>query len=144
MNKVLISGNLGQNPKPFEFSNGGAKASFQLALDRKYRDKNGNLHKETNWPTVVLYGKQAKAAIDYLKKGRRVEVEGRLVTRSYEKNGQAHFIMEVVAERMKFVPGGNGKPNDNANGNPQPKAEPQTAQPESQVPEEVEGEEGPF
>ncbi len=88
-------------------------------MDRTYRDRNSNLQKRTEWPTVVLYGKQAQAAIDYLKQGRRVEIEGRLQTRSYDKNGQRHFVTEVVAERMKFVPGGNGKPNGNSQDKPQ-------------------------
>jgi single-strand DNA-binding protein len=123
MNKVMLSGNLGKDPRPFQFSNGGTKASFQLAVDRTYRDGKGNLQKRTEWPSVVLYGKQAQqaqAALDYLKQGRRVEIEGRLQTRSYDKNGQRHFVTEVVAERMKFVPGGNGKPNGTPQDNPQP------------------------
>ncbi len=119
MNKVILSGNLGKDPRPFQFSNGGTKASFQLAVDRTYRDAKGNLQKRTEWPSVVLYGKQAQAALDYLKQGRRVEIEGRLQTRSYDKNGQRHFVTEVVAERMKFVPGGNGKPNGNSQEKPQ-------------------------
>jgi len=119
MNKVILSGNLGKDPRPFQFSNGGTKASFQLAVDRTYRDRNSNLQKRTDWPTVVLYGKQAQAALDYLKQGRRVEIEGRLQTRSYDKNGQRHFVTEVVVERMKFVPGGNG--NGKSNETPQEK-----------------------
>ena len=119
MNKVILSGNLGKDPRPFQFSNGGTKASFQLAVDRTYRDAKGNLQKRTEWPSVVLYGKQAQAALDYLKQGRRVEIEGRLQTRSYDKNGQRHFVTEVVAERMNFVPGGNGKPNGNSQEKPQ-------------------------
>lgn len=114
MNKVILSGNLGKDPKALQFSNGGSKASFQLAVDRTYRDHSGKLQKRTEWPTVVLYGKQAKAAMDYLKQGRRVEIEGRLQTRSYDKNGQRHFVTEVVADRMHFVPGGNGKSNPTA------------------------------
>ena len=108
MNKVILSGNLGKDPRAFKFSNGGTKASFQLAVDRAYRDAEGKLQKRTEWPTVVLYGKNAQAALDYLKQGRRVEIEGRLMTRSFDKNGQRHYVTEVVTERMKFVPGGNG------------------------------------
>jgi len=131
MNKVILSGNLGKDPRPFQFSNGGTKASFQLAVDRAYRDKQGNLQKRTEWPTVVLYGKNAKAALDYLKQGRRVEIEGRLMTRSFDKSGQRHYVTEVVVERMKFVPGGNG--NGKANGTPQDNPQPHGGV----VPEEV-------
>ncbi len=119
MNKVILSGNLGKDPRPFQFSNGGTKASFQLAVYRTYRDRNSNLQKRTDWPTVVLYGKQAQAALDYLKQGRRVEIEGRLQTRSYDKNGQRHYVTEVDAERKKFVTGGNGKPKATTQDKPQ-------------------------
>lgn len=131
MNKVILSGNLGKDPRAFKFSNGGTKASFQLATDRAYRDAEGKLQKRTEWPTVVLYGKNAQAALDYLKQGRRVEIEGRLMTRSFEKTGQRHYVTEVVAERMKFVPGGNG--NGKATGTIQDNPQPH----EEAVPEEV-------
>ena len=126
MNKVILSGNLGKDPRPFQLSNGGTKASFQLAVDRAYRDKQGNLQKRTEWPTVVLYGKNAQAALDYLKQGRRVEIEGRLQTRSYDKNGQRHYVTEGVADRMNFVPGGNG--NGKASDTPEDKTQPHEAE----------------
>jgi single-strand DNA-binding protein len=116
INKVFLVGRLGKDPEHRATAGGTPVSTFSLATDR-FRKQNGNLEKETEWHRVVAYGKPAECCNQYLHKGRLVCVEGSLETRTWENQGQKHFITEVVAARVTFLDSkGNG------GGNPAPAA----------------------
>jgi single-strand DNA-binding protein len=105
VNKAIIVGNLGQDPELRHTQAGQAVCELSVATSRKYKD-----NEETTWHRIVVWGKQAEACAEYLKKGRQVYVEGRLQTRSWnDKDGNKRWITEIVAEQVQFLGGGNAK-----------------------------------
>lgn len=109
VNKVIIIGNLGQDPELRYTQGGQAVCRLSIATSRKYLNKQSNeMVEETEWHRVTVWGKQAENCNTYLTKGRSVYVEGRLRTSSYEKDGQTHYSTEIVAEEVKFLGGGSG------------------------------------
>lgn len=106
LNKYMIIGNLGQDPDT-KFTDGGtAYCRLSIATNRSWKDKDGNKKDETTWHRVVVWGKQAEACGEYLKKGRQVFVEGRFQSREYEANGEKRYSSECVAERVQFLKDG--------------------------------------
>lgn len=103
MNKVILVGNLAKDPELKHTSNGTAVLSLRLACNRTFQTKGGEKREEVCWVTVVVWGKQAEAVAQYQKKGSPLLVEGRLQNREWEKDGQKHSILEVVAERTQFL-----------------------------------------
>ena len=108
VNKVILVGNLGRDPEVRYTTNGTAVANLNLATARRYRDRDGNWQEETDWHRVVLFGRLGEVAGEYLSKGRQIYIEGRLQTRSYEKDGQTRYITEVVGNDMQMLGGGGG------------------------------------
>ena len=111
INKVIIVGNLGQAPELRYMPNGGAVASLTLATSESWRDKaTGEQREKTEWHRVVVFGKLAEIAGEYLKKGGKVYVEGRLQTRSWDdkQSGQKKYMTEVVASDLVLL-GGRGE-----------------------------------
>lgn len=110
INKVILIGNLGQDPEVRYTANGTAVANLRLATSETWRDKQTGEQKEnTEWHTVVLFGKTAEIASQYLKKGRQVYIEGRLQTRKWQdKSGNDRFSTEVVGNDMQMIGGGSG------------------------------------
>lgn len=120
VNKVILIGNLGKDPELRYAPNGSAVTSFSIATNEQWKDQEGNPQERTTWHNLVLWGKLAEVAAEYLKKGRKVYVEGRLQYRDYEdKNGNKRYVTEVVVndlvmlgsrqdggEREEPVPGG--------------------------------------
>ncbi len=105
VNKVFLYGNLGRDPELRALPSGAQVASFSIATTRTYKDKDGNKQEQTDWHNIVLFGRQAEVASQYLKKGRPVFVEGRLQTRSWEdKDGKKQYRTEVVVDRFQFGP----------------------------------------
>ena len=104
INKVFLYGNLGRDPELRALPNGSQVASFSMATTRNYKDKNGNKKDQTDWHNIVIFGKQAEVANQYLKKGRPVFVEGRMQTRSWEQDGQKKYRTEVIVDRFQFGP----------------------------------------
>lgn len=105
LNKVMLMGHLGANPETRD-ANGTLIANLSLATSRKYKDRNGQQVEETEWHRVVLFGRTAEIAQEWLKKGSCIFVEGRLRTRQYEdRQGQKRFATEIVGENMQFVNG---------------------------------------
>ncbi|CAL4325560.1 Single-stranded DNA-binding protein [Buchnera aphidicola (Neophyllaphis podocarpi)] len=98
INKVILIGNLGQDPEIRYMPNGGAVANMTLATSENWKDKNTGESKErTEWHRVVLFGKLAEIAGDYLRKGSQVYIEGTLQTRKWQdQNGQDRYTTEVV------------------------------------------------
>lgn len=98
INKVQLSGNLGNNPEIKTFENGNKVARFSIATNEGYTSKNGERVNNTQWHTVVAWGKVAERAETELKKGSFVSLEGRIMNRNYtDKNGQKKYITEIVA-----------------------------------------------
>lgn len=110
LNKVMLMGNLGKDPEVRYTTSGQAVASFSLATSERYKSKSGDWEEKTEWHNIVLWGKQAETAKDYLAKGRTVFIEGRLQTRKWQdKEGKDRYTTEIVGDRMQFVgPKGDG------------------------------------
>ncbi len=103
LNKVMLIGNLGRDPELRTTPSGQNVATFSMATNRRYKNREGEWQDETQWHNIVAWGNQAEFITNYLKKGSRLFVEGRLTHRSWEdQNGQKRYITEVVLEN--FVP----------------------------------------
>jgi len=110
INIAMIIGNLGNDPKTTVASNGNTIASFSVATSERYKDKNGQQQEQTEWHRVVVFGRLAEICEQYLKKGSRVYIEGRLQTRQWEdKNGNKQNTTEIVAKEMKMLGSRDGK-----------------------------------
>ncbi|MBN2226780.1 MAG: single-stranded DNA-binding protein [candidate division Zixibacteria bacterium] len=104
VNKVILIGNLGKDPELKYTPGGQAVANFSLATTEKWRDKDGNMQDKTEWHNIVLWGRQAEIAKEYLAKGRQVYIEGRIQTRSWDdKDGNKRYTTEIVGQRMQFL-----------------------------------------
>ena len=104
LNRVMIIGNLGSEPEMRFAPNGNPVTSFRVATNRRYTTTDGERKEETEWFAVVAWGKLAEQCNQFLTKGQRVYVEGRLSTRTWEsQDGQKHYRTEVVAERVLFL-----------------------------------------
>ena len=106
-NRVQLIGNLGDNPEVTEYAKGKKVARFNIATNEDYKGSDGKVVKETQWHPVVMWGKLAEITEQYVKKGQMLALEGKLVHRSYEKDGQKRYITEVVASEMLML-GKNG------------------------------------
>src|SRR2546425_13011135 len=101
LNKVMIIGNLGADPEMRYTADGTALTSFRVASSRNYSGRDGERHEETEWFSVVTWSKLAEQCSQFLQKGRKVYVEGRLQTRSWDgPDGQKRYKTEVVADKV--------------------------------------------
>jgi single-strand DNA-binding protein len=109
VNKVILIGNLGANPE-MRFTPGGqAVANLRIATTERWTDRNGQRQEATEWHRVVLWGKQAEVAGQYLQKGRQVYIEGRIRTRQWQdQSGQKRYTTEIVGTSMQMI-GGRGE-----------------------------------
>jgi len=103
LNKVMILGNLGQDPEIRYTPAGMPIVNFSVATDEAYVDKDGKRQERTEWHRVVVVAKLALTCHEYLKRGRQVFVEGRLRTREWESNGATGRRTEIVASRVQFL-----------------------------------------
>jgi single-strand DNA-binding protein len=115
LNKVMLIGHLGGDPELKYTPGGAAVATFNIATNEVYKDKDGNQQEKTDWHRIVAWNKLAETAAEYLKKGQQVYVEGRLQTRSWnDKDGNKRYTTEVVAGTFQFLgrkgDGGGGAP----------------------------------
>lgn len=113
VNKMILMGNLGNDPEIRSFPNGGAVANLTIATSESWRDKQTGEQKEkTEWHKVAIFGKLAEIAGEYLKKGSQVYIEGALQTRKWQdQNGQDRYTTEIVVQGFSGVLqmiGGNG------------------------------------
>ena len=105
LNKVMLIGRLTADPQLRSTTGGSSVSSFSIATNRNWVDKNGARQEEVQFHNIVLWGRQAEVASQYLKKGALVFIEGRLQTRSWQDNqGQPRKTTEIVGERMQMGP----------------------------------------
>ena len=106
VNKVILVGRLGRDPETRFTGGGQAVANFSVATDETYKDKNGERQKRTEWHKIVVWGKQAEIAQQYLKKGSLIYVEGRIQSREWQdKEGQKRTSFEIVANNFRMLGG---------------------------------------
>jgi single-strand DNA-binding protein len=104
LNKCMIIGNLGRDPEMRYTPSGQAVTQFTVAVNRNYKDAQGERQEETEWFRVVAWGQQAEFAAEYLRKGNKVYVEGRLQTRQWEgQDGQKRYTTELVANTIQTL-----------------------------------------
>ncbi len=104
VNKVILVGRLGQDPELRYTPGGAAVTTCSVATNEVWKDQDGNKQERTDWHRVVFWRKQAELAGEYLRKGSRLYVEGRLQTRSWDdKDGNKRYTTEVVADRLEFL-----------------------------------------
>jgi single-strand DNA-binding protein len=108
VNKVILVGRLGRDPETRYTGGGQAVANFSIATDETYKDRNGERQKRTEWHKIVVWGKQAEIAQQYLKKGSLLFLEGRIQSREWQdKEGQKRTSFEIVATNFRML-GGRG------------------------------------
>ncbi len=101
LNKTMIIGNLGRDPEMRYTQSGQAVTQFTVAVNRNYKDSSGEWKEETEWFRVVAWAALAERTAEYLRKGRKVYVEGRLQTRTWEgQDGQKHYTTELIANTV--------------------------------------------
>ena len=115
INKVILVGNLGQDPEVKYTAGGAAVTTLSLATSESWKDKDtGSDQEKTEWHRVVLWRRLAEIAGEYLKKGSKVYIEGQLQTRKWEQDGQTRYTTEVVGRDMQFLDSRGGSSSDNS------------------------------
>lgn len=128
----MLLGHVGKDPELKFIPSGLAVCSFSLATNESYKDKEGNQVDRVEWHKLVVWGKQAEIAGKYLKQGAQIFVEGKLQTRSWEKDGQKHYMTEIVVSNFQMIGKGDGAPvKSNDDEKPFGKDKPLFAQPEA-------------
>lgn len=124
VNKVILIGNLGKDPELKYLPSGRAVAEFSIATSENWKDKDGNRQEKTEWHNIVLWGRTAEVAKEYLSKGSSVYIEGRLQTRSWDdKDGKKQYKTEIVGDRMQML----GSRRDASSSGPADQGQPQEA-----------------
>ncbi len=108
LNKVQLIGNLGKDPELKYTPSGVAVATFSIATSESWKDADGNQQEKTEWHNIVAWRKLAEICGEYLKKGKKVYLEGKLQTRNYEKDGVKRYVTEIVADQLIMLDGGGG------------------------------------
>ena len=107
INKVILIGNVGQDPEiryTGDVNNGTKVATLRVATTERYRDRNGNLQEHTEWHSIVVWRNTADVVEKYVKKGTQVYIEGRLRTRSWDdQNGNKRYVTEIVADTLQLL-----------------------------------------
>lgn len=103
LNKVLLIGRLGRDPEVRETPGGQTVANFSVATDETWKGKDGEKHEKTEWHRIVVWGRQAEIAGEYLRKGTLVYIEGSLETRKWEKDGVDRYSTEVKCFRFQML-----------------------------------------
>ena len=122
INKVIIVGNLGQDPETRYMPSGSAVTNFTVATNESWKDKQTGEQKDrTEWHRVAMFNRLAEIAAEYLRKGSQVYIEGKLRTRKWQdKQGNDRYTTEIVANEMQMLGGRGGS----AGGAPEPRREP--------------------
>jgi single-strand DNA-binding protein len=104
INKVILVGNLGKDPEIRTFENGGKVAQFSLATSEAYKDKEGNWQEQTEWHNIVVWRHLAERAENFLKKGSKIYLEGKIRSRSWEdKDNNKRYITEIVGDKVLLL-----------------------------------------
>jgi len=109
LNKAMVYGNLTRDPEMKALPSGMNVTSFSIATNRRYKDRDGNYQDAVDYHNIVVFGRQAETSAQYLHKGSSAYIEGRLQTRSWEKDGAKQYRTEIVADRVQFGPKGSGE-----------------------------------
>lgn len=115
VNKAIIIGNIGQDPKVNQTQSGKTVARFTVATSKKYKQQDGSMAENTQWHNIVAWNKLGEIVRDYCHKGSKVYVEGEIETRSYEKDGEIKYITEIIAGSVQLL----DKKSDNQGGQSQ-------------------------
>lgn len=128
VNKVILIGNVGGDPETRYMPNGNAVTNITLATTDSWKDKQtGQQQERTEWHRVVLFGKVAEIAGEYLRKGSQCYIEGRLQTREWEKDGVKRYTTEIVVDMggtLQLL----GSKQEGGDRQPRPQSQPQTSQ----------------
>jgi len=105
VNKVILIGNLGRDPEVRSTPSGQPNAKFTLATSRRWRDKNNQKQEQTEWHQIVVWGKQAEIAGQYLTKGKQIYLEGRIQTSSWDdkQTGEKKYRTEIICENFQML-----------------------------------------
>ncbi len=108
LNRAIIIGNLTRDPELRALPSGIQVTSFSVATNRVYKDRDGNKKEQADFHNIVVFGRQAETAAQYLKKGQSVLIEGRMQTRSWDDkaSGEKKYRTEIIADRVQFGPKG--------------------------------------
>jgi single-strand DNA-binding protein len=104
-NRVVLIGNVGKDPEIRYTTSGVPVATFALATSEMWKDKDGSPQERTDWHNVVAWRKLAEIIQEIVKKGSRLLVEGKIQTRSYDKNGEKRYVTEIVADNVLLLDG---------------------------------------
>jgi len=112
VNKAIIVGNLGDDPKTSVLPQGGAVTNFSVATSESWKDKNtGQMQERTEWHKVVMFNRLAEVAGEHLSKGSKVYVEGKIQTRKWkDQSGQNRYTTEIVGNQMQMLDSKEAKP----------------------------------
>jgi single-strand DNA-binding protein len=117
INKVILVGNVGQDPETRYMPNGGAVTNLSIATSETWKDKSsGEQQERTEWHRVVFYQRLAEIVAEYVKKGSKIYVEGRLQTRSWEQDGVKRYATEIIANEMQMLDGRGGSGGEGGGG----------------------------
>ena len=118
-NKVILVGNLGQDPESRFTPQGTAVTNLSIATNESWKDQNGDIQERTEWHRVVMYGRMAETAVEYMRKGQMVYVEGRLNTREWEDQNQVkRKTTEIRCDNFTMLGRkGDGTPQNSGTGN---------------------------
>lgn len=138
INKVIIVGNLGQDPEVRYMPNGSAVANLTIATSESWKDKHGQQQEKTEWHKVVVFGKLAEIAGEYLRKGSQTYIEGKLQTRKWQdQQGQDRYSTEIVVDINGSMQMLDKKQDNNQGASPQqPQNAPQKPQNAPQQPQQ--------
>ncbi len=130
LNRVLLIGNLTKDPELRYTPSGTPVANLRMAVNSSFKGQDGQRKEETCFVTIVVWSRQAEICNQYLKKGRSVFVEGRLIYRSWEAEGKTRSTMEVRADRVQFLGAPGGGPASAPRGEPADEGRSETAESE--------------
>jgi len=109
VNKVILVGNLGNDPEVRYMPNGNAVANLSLATSESWKDQQGQMQERTEWHRLTMYRRLAEIAGEYLKKGSQIYVEGKLQTRKWQdQQGQDRYTTEIIVDQMQMLGGRDG------------------------------------
>ena len=127
VNKVILVGNVGNDPEVRYMPNGNAVANVSLATSETWKDKNtGDQQEKTEWHRVVFFNRLAEIVEQYVKKGSKLYIEGRLQTRSWEQDGVKRYTTEIVSNEMQMLDSRGGGGGDNNFGQTNQQSSPQS------------------
>jgi len=117
LNKVMLIGNLGADPETRFTQDGTCVCNLRLATTEKFKSRDGNQQERTEWHRIVMWGRLGEIANQYLSKGSRVYIEGKIETRKWQdRDGNDKYTTEIRANEMKMLGGGSGSSNQGGGG----------------------------